>query len=489
MPGAVMKSESSHRVYTLWIRLGFFAGFIAIGLRLGGEQTNNVIPKEWRFTTSAYDRAALRLLLDEVNKAARELQLPEKLPITPESLVEVHIQPPFWSERAGTFGSVSTSNYHYYASQGNKLSYIVRNLGASDERLPEYMASLNRRYAAPKNEINTNAAYVLATQWLAAASVDALRLERESKIRIRTWELGDKFVPVYSICWAQPHEAIQSTGISDDDGYEPVASIEFLEPERRLLQMHVSKASYIKRPSLVVPEREKLLQETDDPRMRQLWFTCEPYKEAALQVMLKEVNRVCWDLGLPVKLPIYASNLTRAVIETPYTADNLGRFATLYTDDYIYGANAGNKLSYINRSLRFRGEESKYLSMLKLRYAAPKSQINTNAAYVLATQWLAAAFVDVKALEQDCSVGIHPWTLEGGKFVPLYTLEWRKEERANGKQETVATVEVLEPERLLQKLWVQKPEYIKGDPLGVPNREKLLAQTNAPSGLSSPVKH
>src|SRR5260221_9518428 len=47
----------------------------------------------WRFTTDAYKREALRLLIQEANSVARDLRLDESLPITTNSLTEIYIGP------------------------------------------------------------------------------------------------------------------------------------------------------------------------------------------------------------------------------------------------------------------------------------------------------------------------------------------------------------------------------------------------------------
>ncbi len=46
------------------------------------------------YTTSAYRLEALKLVLEEANKLARELNLAENLPIVQSNLVESYISPP-----------------------------------------------------------------------------------------------------------------------------------------------------------------------------------------------------------------------------------------------------------------------------------------------------------------------------------------------------------------------------------------------------------
>jgi hypothetical protein len=437
-----------------------------------------------RFTTEAYREAALKVLLEDANQIAGDLRLPEKRPIETKDLAEVWMNTPAWSDRAGMFGSIATSNYHYFAAQGNRISSVVRNFGKDDVRRRAYIDDVRRRHLTPKARMNTNAAYTLARQWLAAARIDVNGLERDSTVTIKALELGDTFVPLYQVSWRQPYADRVQVNTSGGDGWASVASVEFVEPEQLLLQMHVENPLYIKRKRLAVMNRERLLRQTNDPKMREMWYTTEAYKQEALNVMLAEVNKLCRRLGLLEKLPVQFSNLVEIMIEPPFIADHQGRFATICTDNYVYGADA-YKLSYINTSHRFHGAESWHLASLKNRYAVAKHQLNTNNVYMLATQWLAAASVDVNALEREYKAIICPWDLGDGRYVPLFTVTWVKGDNLQEDVVTAATVEVLEPERSLQKLWVEKPEYITSDPLVVMDRDRLLLTTNLDLPASS----
>ena len=224
-----------------------------------------------------------------------------------------------------------------------------------------------------------------------------------------------------------------------------------VEPERLLLAMRVEMPQYILRKPLVVPDRDRLLQETEDPLMRQMWFTTKAYKAAALELILREVNQVSRRLALPEMSPIQASNLTEISMATPFVADRLGRFGGIATEAYSYSAFFSNKLSWVAKNFHSRDEKG-YLGSIKARYAMPKSKINTNAAYMMASQWLAAAYVDVHALEREYKVRVMPWDL-GDLFVPLYRVTWEKEEGRAG--EIAATVELLEPEHQMPYLALQ----------------------------------
>jgi hypothetical protein len=480
------KSDSTHKAAVIWRepqvlrRLSILAlcglvwgcALLMHAQAVARDRQQDLERMLWHYTPEAYKKAAIKVLVEEANRAAHELGLPEKLPIKAEDLVGNHIDSPFWSEHVGAFGSIATSNYYYFASRDNKLSFIVRNLGGDDVGEPAFMESLKKRYLRPKSEMNTNAACAMALQWLAAAGMDTKALERDSKVRVLTWEIGDNFVPVYYVSWRQPYAMRVKVEVPDDDGMEPVASVQLVEPERRLLQMHVEKKQYIKRKPLIVPGRDELLQNTEDPKMREMWSTTEAYKKATLKAMLAEANKICGEMHLPEKLPIQSSDLAKVMIETPYFSDHTGRMGTISTENYLYGTR-GNKLAVISKLFPSQ-DESQYLASLRARYTASRSRINTNAAYALATQWLAAASVDIKALERDYKVFIQPWK-SGNNFVPLYSLDWRKEADLSDR---AATVELVEPEHSLNLLIVEKPEYMKREPIIVADREKLLEVKN-----------
>src|SRR2546427_13260880 len=65
---------------------------------------------ELKLTTEAYQVEASRLLIEEANRVAQELTLPEQLPIRRSSLVGIFIPPPQMGRLVG-IGNLSTSNY------------------------------------------------------------------------------------------------------------------------------------------------------------------------------------------------------------------------------------------------------------------------------------------------------------------------------------------------------------------------------------------
>jgi hypothetical protein len=418
-----------------------------------------------RFTTPAYEKAALAVLLHEANDVAARLELPEKLPIELGDVTAAVIAPPGSSDQEGLFGTIETTNYIYSASKANKLCLIDWNRKASEP----FFEALEKRYSVPDSQNNTNAAYRLATKWLGAAGIDMQALDRDCVVRFHVMQRGSKLLPVYWVMWRQPAASMDGPVSANDDGLQTQAAVWLVEPDRRLLQMSVDPR-YILRKPVAVENRDQLLQESNDPLMRQMKFTTSAYKEAAIQAALHEANLVARELDLAEKLPIERSDIKNATVSPPYASDRFGWFATLHIGDYCFSAAASNKLSWVERDLS-DSEERFYLAQLKSTRTLPKSELNTNAALTTARGWLSALAVDIGALERDFAPCVRVWEL-GNSFVPLYEIDWARVE--DGVRILAAEVALVEPGDTLKRLVVYQPEYLSRQPLRVPDREDLL---------------
>lgn len=211
------------------------------------------------FTTKAYQDEAFRLLLREANQVAEELRLPERLPLTPTNIVRSFVNPFGYAYAKKAIGSITSSNYTYYFSQGNKFSYLE--CTHQNEKCQEYEAS----FLWPVTQVDTNQAYQQAVYWLAAASMDVNGLNRDCEIVIETDRSyvhppSGKFVPVYYVYWKRP-------GSRRGSG---VASVRIFTPTRSLLQLRVEDPKFILRKPLVVTSLDVLLSQTNaldtDPR-------------------------------------------------------------------------------------------------------------------------------------------------------------------------------------------------------------------------------
>lgn len=147
--------------------------------------------------------------------------------------MEAFVVPPYFEQRGIGFGNVATSNYTYYVTIESKFSFLVkRNLNADYRKYPTTAL-------LPIEQINTKGAYTLATQWLAALSMDVAGLERDCQLTVTPWaqeRKPDCFVPIYWVVWRK--------------GEQTVASVELFFPTREVRQLQVSQAEYIMRPPL-----------------------------------------------------------------------------------------------------------------------------------------------------------------------------------------------------------------------------------------------
>jgi len=191
------------------------------------------------------------MIIEEANRAAKELQLPEKLPITETTIMAAYISPPRMARRVPGFGNITTSNYTYSVTVGNKFSFLERT------HLAEEQERLEKLYRWPISRMDTNAAYQMATQLLAATSIDVNALNRDCSVHIDALTPDDKnapyFVPLYWIYWMK------------EGAVGSVAEIELLVPTKTVQQMHVMKSEYILRKPLVITNVDFLLSQTNAP--------------------------------------------------------------------------------------------------------------------------------------------------------------------------------------------------------------------------------
>jgi len=106
--------------------------------------------------------------------------------------------------------------------------------------------------------------------------------------------------------------------------------------------------------------------------------------------------------------------------------------------------------------------------------------MDTNAAFAIATQVMAAAGMDAVALNRDCRIDIRASMPDGPHaryFLPDYWVTWRKP----GK--VVAFLVFTEPNKIIRTLLVSDSAYILRRPIVVPNAGELLRQGNPPPGL------
>ncbi len=205
------------------------------------------------FTTPAYRGAALHLIVGEANRVAGELHLQDTLPITEANLVKYYIPPPRLAQRMGAIGNITTANYTYYFSVGNKFSFLTKT------GLDQDYAKLRKDYLWPMSRMDTNAAYQLAVKWLTEASMDVRALNKDCNVHILAFtpegDRGKHFVPVYWVYWSKPEQ----------EGHGSTASVELFEPTKTIRQLRVEDSQYILRQPLLITNVDFLLSQTNAP--------------------------------------------------------------------------------------------------------------------------------------------------------------------------------------------------------------------------------
>ena len=202
------------------------------------------------------------------------------------------------------------------------------------------------------------------------------------------------------------------------------------------------------------------------------------YKEAMSKLMLAEVNDYANVLNLPEQLPITTNSLKEVFVTSPYLAERFGALGSFRTTNFSYGFGKGKQLCYITRFIK---GSNPYDYDANKPYAIDPSQVNTNAAYSMATQFLAKAFVNMSQLSTSSIVSIEPWVILH-MTTSKYTVQWER----NGKP--VVKVVLSPPKAELWTLRVEDPSLILRKPLEIPNLDLLLSQTNTPAETNVPAK-
>jgi len=217
--------------------------------------TNGVVEYvDTMYTTKAYQEECLRLITEEGSKVARELELPESIPIVKANLTHAFIAPFGYTYLRRSLGNITTSNYWYNHKCDFKFSDV--SINKLDQRCREYMD----KYQLPIKQFETNSPYQLATQWLTAVHMDVSGLNRDYDVRVAIdgyWNgvpMGDlpekKFTPIYVVSWLTKGQPHYSAGGG--------ASVELFLPTKTLLRLSVDDSKYILRPPIVFTNLSEL---------------------------------------------------------------------------------------------------------------------------------------------------------------------------------------------------------------------------------------
>jgi hypothetical protein len=409
----------------------------------------------------AYEQAAARRMLAEVNFYVERLNLPESQPVKNAS---ARVNPPWF----GGLGAVETKDFLYsfvgsdrkpitnqHGAEGflehGKLAYIIRKepFALLTNEVGDDFSALTEKLSKIPSQIDTNQAYQLATQWLAAADVDLAALEKRHLPLVEqhfvysgpiTWEFGKepppntpkKLLPIFDVTWGGASES------------SPPVSVEIYGPTKELIHLRMEDTRYSKRQPIVITNELAEFLNTLDPlkkalAMRQPLVIPQAYKEAATALMLKEADFLVEKLGLDAPKPLLSSQVV-ANVSPPFTHE----LGSLVTDDFEFHFTGADEKPDVNDcggesfaepgkliGLTKRKPWQKYENEdgnLNEQFFQLPSLIDTNGAYQLATQWLSAIEVDVPALEKKyrpMSVQAEFGTVGGLKRkAPVFSVTW-----------------------------------------------------------------
>lgn len=218
-------------------------------------------------------------------------------------------------------------------------------------------------------------------------------------------------------------------------------------------------------------------------------ITSAAYEQKAFAALLQEANQIANDLNLVESRPILQTNLTQVFL-VGYGMSQLPpkMIGNIHTTNYAYFAASGHKLSYVEAE----HQDENSLKWMK-QYHWPKTSIDTNNAFQLASQWMVAAHMDVEKLNRDCHVYIEPdqfvnQGLQKTKyFVPVYFVSWVSEHNKREGHGNVASVKLLAPTKELISLRVEDSKYILRNPIEFTNVADLFPDV-APIPRNLPAK-
>jgi hypothetical protein len=221
--------------------------FAVTGIACFGQTNLAAVRFLKRDKPPAYQKAVAKLLFTEANYYAAQLNLPELLPISINTITELFISSPSLVERFGALGSLRTTNFSYGFGKGKHLCYITRVIKGSNP----YDYDANKPYAIDPALVNTNAAFSMATQFLAKAFVDVSRLSTSSIVSIQPWVILHMTTSKYTVQWER--------------NGRPVVKVVLSPPKAELWTLRVEDPSLILRKPLEITNLDFLLSQTNAP--------------------------------------------------------------------------------------------------------------------------------------------------------------------------------------------------------------------------------
>lgn len=218
-------------------------GFLASGGKSLATETNKPHARLFEGIPPAYEETVLRLMIGEANIYIIELDLPETRPLTARALRERFVAPPRVAESFGALGSMQSSNFSYSFGRGKRLSYITR-LPKDTSNRPLYERM--KPWAIAPELVDTNSAYMIATQYLARAFVDLTSI-KNATVLAAPRKVLDMTTAIYTVAWRRGDNILAEVTVDMRD--------------RELWSLRVEDPACSLRHPLAVPSLPDSLQE------------------------------------------------------------------------------------------------------------------------------------------------------------------------------------------------------------------------------------
>lgn len=147
-----------------------------------------------------------------------------------------------------------------------------------------------------------------------------------------------------------------------------------------------------------------------------------------MSLMVSDANFFSSQTALPNGPTLSGTDVQAGSHVGPYMPKDFG--GSLLTEHYRFGFGWGHLATFSKRGFMPQ-DSAKGVKGRNLELAQFTSLIDTNSAYVLATNWLSAIGVDVRAMEKKYRLNLNQWryytegTIEGKTtMLPVFNVEW-----------------------------------------------------------------
>jgi len=235
----------------------------------------------------AFRAAVISRMTEEANYFAERLKLPTPHPLRMTDVRYTYVSPPWysvinqtnfpywpltiftnkifdsgipreqrlWAIKIGVNGTIETTNFFFSFNHGR--IWDVQRL--SEHTVGRYAHNLDE-LVGKSSLIDTNGAYQLATQWLAAVDIDVTALERQFPHTVNQLHYlpraatNEVVLPLYYV----------------DFGLRPIhrnspVEVEILGATKELQELIINDLSFSRRPAMLIPNALDLIRATDPP--------------------------------------------------------------------------------------------------------------------------------------------------------------------------------------------------------------------------------